>query len=149
MSYMHSSRGYHKRHRAHHKVFLAEQLLELLLQFCFLLRRFLQRVQGLLLKFSLQGSSDLLPWVHHPLRGGKANKQTKKDYPSDSTHFNSGLLVYYILLHHIRAISASWPHQQGNVNCLWSFALTPGMAHSPQSLLLMATNCKMFLPVTG
>lgn len=75
VSYMHSSKGYHKRHRAHHEVFLAEQLLQLLLQFCFLLRGFLQRVQGLLLKFSLQGSSDLLPWVHHPLRGGKTNKQ--------------------------------------------------------------------------
>lgn len=42
-----------------------------------------------------------------------------------------------------------WPYQQGNVYHLWSFALTPGMAHSPQSLLLIATNCKMFLPVTG
>lgn len=72
---MHSSRGYHKRHKAHHKVLLAEQLVELFLQFCFLLRWFLQGVQGLLLKFSLQGSANLLPWIHHPLRGGKRKKE--------------------------------------------------------------------------
>lgn len=30
-----------------------------------------------------------------------------------------------------------------------ALVLTPGMAHSPQSFLLIATNCKMFLPETG
>lgn len=46
-------------------------------------------------------------------------------------------------------VTSSWPYQWETVYCLWSSALTPGMAHSPQSLLLIATNCKMFLPVTG
>lgn len=88
------------RDRAHHKVFLAEQLVESLLQFCFLLRWFLQGVQGLLLKFSLQGSANLLPWVHHPLEGGKR----KKRWLSLRFHLVlllfDWLLVYYIHLHH-------------------------------------------------
>lgn len=104
--YMHSSRGYHKTKRAHHEVVLAKQLLELLLQFCFLLRGFLQRVQGLLLKFSLQGSRDLLPWVHHPLQGGKTNKQKNTILrilhilTPDSWYITSTCITHVPYLHH-------------------------------------------------